>query len=119
MKGIQMSPDIDALIAIARLSAILMGIVIISGAAISIAGLMRAPEAFSKVIFALIQSGSLIRMATALVIVAAIVGLRVLDKVSGEASIAALSGIAGYVLGGVRSPSQIRQETSTLPPQSN
>jgi hypothetical protein len=113
------SSDVTALIEIARLSAALMGLVIIALGGIGIAGFLKAPETFSNVVFALIQSGSLIRMATALVIVSGIVGLRVLDKVSGEAAIAALSGIAGYILGGVRTPLQVAHSGENIPPQSN
>jgi hypothetical protein len=53
-----------------------------------------------KVIFALINSGSVIRLATAVVIVLTVFGVRLLDKISAEATIATLSGIAGYLLGG-------------------
>jgi hypothetical protein len=50
---------------------------------------------------ALIWHGHLLQMfAVALIIVAAI-GLRLLDKIDAQAAVSILSGIAGYVLGGV------------------
>jgi hypothetical protein len=109
--------DVDALIQIARLAAIILGIVIVVGGAIAIVGAIKAPELAAKVLLAIIHAGSAIRMATVLVIVAAIVGLRVLDKISAEAAIGALSGIAGYILGGARNPFHPTQEADT--PQSN
>jgi hypothetical protein len=65
-----------------------------------IVAMLKAPEPMTNVMFALINSGAVIRLATAVVIVLAVFGLRLLDKVSAEAAVATLSGIAGYLLGG-------------------
>lgn len=107
-----MSPDIATLNQVALYTAIIVGILIVTIGLIAVFGLMKAPKETSQVGIALVQSGSMTRMATALVIVAAIIGLRVLEKISAEAAIASLSGIAGYVLGGARS-STAREKSDT------
>jgi hypothetical protein len=97
-----MSPEIETLTEVARLTAAIVAVLIVVIGIIATFGITKSPVEFSKIAVALVQSGSVTRMATALVIVAAIIGLRVLDKISAEAAIASLSGIAGYVLGGAR-----------------
>jgi cobalamin biosynthesis protein CbiG len=75
---------------------------IISGAAVAIVGRLKAPEAFTADLRQLIAAGSIIRLATILSIVAVLAALCALDKIKGDATVAALSAIAGYVLGGER-----------------
>ena len=67
---------------------------------VGVIGMIKMPAETLKFMEELVKSGSLIRLATILGIVAAIVILCVVGNISGEASVAALSGIAGYVLGG-------------------
>jgi hypothetical protein len=112
-----MPPEIATLNEVARLTAIIVALLIAAATAAAVVGLWKAPEQVAQITLALIQSGSVIRMAVALVIVAAIIGLRVLDKVTADSAITALSGIAGYVLGGVQVPRRRSQKTE--PPQSN
>jgi hypothetical protein len=50
---------------------------------------------------ALIQHGNMLQMLAVAMIIAAVVGLGLLDKINAEAVVSILSGIAGYVLGGV------------------
>ena len=95
-----MQVDMNSLIELARLATICIAIVIGAFALVGVAAVFKAPEATTKVMLVLIQSGSLIRIGTAVVIVLVIFGLRLTDKVSAEATIATLSGIAGYLLGG-------------------
>lgn len=94
-----MNVDMNALIELSRLSTIGLAVLICATAVVGIVGLFRAPESTVNVMFAVVHSGSIIRMGTAILIVLAIFGLRILDKVSAEATIATLSGIAGYLLG--------------------
>jgi hypothetical protein len=49
----------------------------------------------------LIQDANILQMLAVAVIIAAAVALRILDKISAEAVVSIISGIAGYVLGGV------------------
>ena len=87
-------------VALSRLTTIILGMCIGAIVLIAIVALMKAPESTIKLMLAAIQSGLIIRMTTAVVIVIVIFGLRIVDKVSAEATIATLSGIAGYLLGG-------------------
>src|ERR1700724_3608541 len=95
-----MSVDSAAVLELARLTTICLSVALGALALFGIVAMLKAPEAMIKVLFALINSGSIIRLATAVVIVLAVFGLRLMDKVSAEAAIATLSGIAGYLLGG-------------------
>jgi hypothetical protein len=74
--------------------------------------MIKAPESTIKLMFALIQSGSVIRLATTVVIVLAIFVLRMVEKISAEATIVTLSGIAGYLLGG-----QVGSRSPSAPPE--
>jgi hypothetical protein len=49
----------------------------------------------------LIQRANITQMLAVVMIIMAAVGLRLLDKINAEAVVSLLSGIAGYVLGGV------------------
>lgn len=88
------------------------GVVGVATAMVGIVGLLKAPEATAEVMLTMVQSGSVIRLGTAIVIVLAIFGLTLTDKISGEAAVAALSGIAGYLLGGQNVPKLRRRELS-------
>jgi hypothetical protein len=94
-----MKSDTATLVAIVQLFTIAIGILALASVIVGSVTFLKAPETAANVVQALIKSGSLIRMATALVNVAAIFGLRLQDLITGDAAIAALSGIAGYVLG--------------------
>jgi hypothetical protein len=95
-----MTMDTAAIIELARLTTISLGIAIGAFLAFGITAVIKAPEPTINLMLALIQSGSVIRLGIAVVIVLAIFGLRLIDMVSAEATIATLSGIAGYLLGG-------------------
>ncbi len=103
-----MNVDMASIIELARLTTIGIGIVIGAFALVVSWRYSRASEATVKLMSAMVQSGSVIRMGTAVIIVLAIFGLRLTDKVSAEATSATLSGIAGYLLGS--------QTTPQLPP---
>jgi hypothetical protein len=110
-----MNVDAGMIVDLSRLTMICLSVAITAFLIFGVVALWRAPESTIKLMLALIQSGSIIRMGTALIIVLAIFGLRLTDKVSAEATIATLSGIAGYLLGGQISPSA----RSSSPPPSN
>jgi hypothetical protein len=105
-------------IALSRLTTIVLGMCIGAIVLIVIAGLIKAPESTIKLRLAAVQSGLIIRMTTAVVIVIVIFGLRIIDKVSAEATIATLSGIAGYLLGG-QLPRRADTPIASGTPQSN
>ena len=56
----------------------------------------ESADAFST----LIERANIVQMLTVVMIIMAAVGLRLLDKITPEAVVSMLSGIAGYVLGG-------------------
>jgi hypothetical protein len=49
----------------------------------------------------IIQHGNMLQMLAVALIIVAVIGLALLDKINAEAVVSILSGIAGYVLGGV------------------
>lgn len=119
-ESIQTSPNIDLLIQIAHFATIIIGMLIVAGAVVTIVSVLKAPELLSKVALALVRSNGVIQTITILVIVTSVVVLRVLDKVSAEASMIALTGIAGYILGGVQSALfHPRGASDHSPPQSD
>ena len=95
--------DVDV-VELSRLTTIVLGMCIGTIALITVVGLIRAPESTIKLVQSAVQSGLVIRMTTAVVIVIAIFGLRIIDKVSADAAIATISGIAGYILGSQQAP---------------
>jgi|SRR5580704_1307003 hypothetical protein len=94
-----MTIDPSVVVELARLCAIVFGILFVAAAIVATTLVLKDPTATVRMLLGLTQTGSIIRGATALVIVLAIVALRLLDKISGDATIATLSAIAGYVLG--------------------
>jgi len=109
-----MTMDVASIIELTRLTTICLGMAIGAFTVFGIAAMIRAPEQTIKLMFALVQSGSVIQLGAAVVIILVIFGLRLTDKISAEATIATLSGIAGYLLGG----HEARRSTNH-PPQSN
>ncbi|GLS34342.1 hypothetical protein SAMN04488498_109210 [Mesorhizobium albiziae] len=96
--------EIDDVVELSRLTAIVLGMCIGTVALIAVVGLVRAPESTIELMLLAAQSGLVIRMTTAIVIVIAIFGLRIIDKISPDAAIATISGIAGYILGSQQAP---------------
>jgi hypothetical protein len=119
-RSLSWRPAMDSVdvIALSRLTTIVLGMCIGAIVLIVIAGLIKAPESTIKLMLAAVQSGLIIRMTTAVVIVIVIFGLRIIDKVSAEATIATLSGIAGYLLGG-QLPRRADTPIASGTPQSN
>jgi hypothetical protein len=91
--------DQTVIIELARLTAIVSVIIVVAATAIIVTGAIKAPETAASVILA-VRPGSVVRMVTVISIVVVIFGLRVMDKISADAAISSLSGIAGYILGG-------------------
>ena len=89
-------------IEIIQITAVLIAVMLLMLCVVVVIAFLKAPIETSNVLRALIQSGNLTRMVTIFGIVTAIYALRVLDKISSEATIASISGIAGYVLGQVQ-----------------
>jgi hypothetical protein len=97
------------IVVISQLTTIILGMCIVALVFIIVAALFKAPEATVQLLSVAVQSGLIIRMTTAIVVVVVVFGLRLANLVSAEATIATLSGIAGYILGGqmaLRSPNQ-------------
>ena len=88
------------IVIVSQLTSIVLGACLATIALIVIVALIRVPESAIRLLLIAIQSGLIIRMTTAIVIVIAVFGLRLANMISAEATIATLSGIAGYILGG-------------------
>lgn len=78
-----------------------LAIVVIGGTIIGAIAFWRAGQGTAKTFSLLIQRGNLLKLLTVLCIVVAATMLAVLGKIQPEGITAILSGIAGYVLGGV------------------
>jgi hypothetical protein len=77
---------------------------------VMVVALLKAPESSTRVMIAMIDSGSVIHFGIVIIIVMAVITLRLVDKISAESSIATISGVAGYVLGGERSRRRSKAE---------
>jgi hypothetical protein len=86
---------------------------IIAIAAIAIVSQIKAPAQTAQSILYLIRAGSIIRLVTIMAIVAAVSILCALGKIQGEAAIAILSSIAGYVLGNEKAARAERREENS------
>ncbi len=62
----------------------------------------NAKQEAAAVFQSMIQAGSIVRMGTACIVVAAIFALGYLNRPGASEAIAALSGVAGFVLGGAQ-----------------
>lgn len=81
---------------------ILVGLFIVSLAAVTIISWTKVPEGKIELQRRLVAAGSIVRLTTILLIVGSILVLRLRHDIEGEAAMAALSAIAGYVLGNER-----------------
>jgi hypothetical protein len=86
------------IVAVSQLTAVILGMCLVALVLIIVAALFRVPEATIQLLSTAVQSGLIIRMTTAIVIVIAVFGLRLSNLVSAEATIATLSGIAAIFL---------------------
>lgn len=87
------------LIALAWPAALLFAVIATAGAALIIVAFVEASAETVHSLAAVMARGQVFgRMIAVLVIVPAIFGLALVDKVEGAAALAALSAIAGYVL---------------------
>lgn len=112
-----MTPEKIALLTeVVRWGEILIATVVIAGALVAIIGLWRAPETILKVSLAIIGSDGATQTIVTIIVIASTVVLRLLDKISPEATVAMLSLVVGYVLGGIRKK---RRTVTEVPPQSN
>lgn len=107
-----MDDSVHALIVIAELVAGVTAISVIAAAAVGMVAMNNHAVATAEVLNRLVQAGSIIRLTTILAIVAALVTLSVLGKVPSDAAVAALSGIAGFVLGGAERSSHQRERSA-------
>src|SRR5262249_49282928 len=84
---------------IVRYVLIFSGSCILGAVVLAIVGALKAPHVTAEVLQGLIRARTLVRIATILSIIGCVFVLALTKKITGEAAIATLSGIAGYVLG--------------------
>ena len=89
-----------------------IGLLIIAGAVVAIFGIIRAPEALSKIALEIIRSDGVTQTIVALVVIMATIGLMVVDKIPAAAGVGVLSSIVSYILGA-------RKRRFYTPPNSN
>ena len=95
-----MNTDYEVVIRLAEVLAAFGGIWIVATTVVASIILLKSPENGGKLLISLIGNGNIIRLTTVGMIIVGVLILRFFDKISPEATIATLSGIAGYVLGG-------------------
>jgi hypothetical protein len=93
-----MTPEMALLEEFIRAAAIILSVLIIGGTVVATVGLWKAPETISKIALALIRSHGVTQTIISMIIIGAIIALRLLDKISAEATIGVLGAIMGYVL---------------------
>lgn len=84
-----------------KLFVVVTGIIMVGGTIIGSVAFWRAGSGTAKTFSLLIQRGNLLKLLTVLCIVIAATMLAILGKIPSEGITAILSGIAGYVLGGI------------------
>jgi len=91
-------------------------ILAICGAAIAIAALQKTEHLANRALPLLIHRAGFLQILTVVVIVETVFVLRLFDGISSESTISVLSGIAGYVLGGITSPQapQVSAQTESV-----
>lgn len=84
-------------------------------AAVMIISRIKSPEKTAEATLYLIKAGSIIRLVTIMSIVFAVSVLCALGPIKGDAAVATLSAIAGYVLGNERAARIDRREEKSGP----
>ena len=107
-------PVIDPrLIPLAWMGTAIVVTTIAAVAAVMIISRIKAPEKTAEATLYLIKAGSIIRLVTITSIVVAVSVLCALGPIKGDAAVATLSAIAGYVLGNERANRVERQEENS------
>jgi hypothetical protein len=81
--------------------AIIAGLIVIGFTIVGAIAFWRTDKGGAKTFSMLLQRASVVQMLAVLLIILAATGLRIMDKIGAEALVSLLSGIAGYVLGGI------------------
>ena len=85
---------------VAYLAAAILAVLIVMVCGLVGALVLTAPDKLGEIIRAMVEGHVVSRAVALFLIVPTIASLCLLDKISGEAAVAALSAIAGYILGG-------------------
>jgi hypothetical protein len=96
--------------------AIVAGLIVIGLTVVGGIAFWRTEKGSARTFSLLFERANVIQMLAVLLIILAATGLRIMDKIGAEALVSLLSGIAGYVLGGV---SRSQRSTREEEPQSN
>jgi hypothetical protein len=107
-----MEKDYHLLPVIALYVTIAVGIVIAGATIVGGIAFWRAEKGTAKTFSLLIQRANFLQMLAVVLIILAAVGLRLADKIGAEAVVSLLSGVAGFVLGGVTKSKQGDEEKS-------
>jgi len=81
--------------------AIVAGLIVIGLTVVGSIAFWRTEKGAARTFSLLLQRAGVVQMLAVLLIIMAATGLRIMDKINAEALVSLLSGIAGYVLGGV------------------
>jgi uncharacterized membrane protein YedE/YeeE len=94
-------------------TAIIVAIVLAAAAVTIVSQKNTPPQIRAEIALQLIKAGSIVRLVTIMAIVIAVSLLCAFGQIKGEAAVATLSAIAGYVLGSERAARVDRREDNS------
>jgi hypothetical protein len=97
------------------------GIVVLAicGAVIAKAAFQKTERGAARALSQMIERAGVLQLLTVQVIVMSVVTLRIIDGLSADATVSILSGIAGYVLGGLSQTRGASSQEPARPPATN
>ena len=87
-----------------------IAVIAICGTVVAVAAFRKVDHGAARTLRQLLQPATLLQMLTVATIIQTVLVLRVFDGLSADATISVLSGIAGYVLGGLMKPQEAARE---------
>jgi|HubBroStandDraft_2_1064218.scaffolds.fasta_scaffold1235718_1 hypothetical protein len=89
---------------------IALAVIAICGTVVAVIVFRKADHSAARIFGQLMNRAGMLQMLTVATIVQTVLVLRIFDGLSADATISVLSGIAGYVLGGLTKPQEVGRE---------
>lgn len=106
-----MTPDQEFVYAIAKLFVVVFAIACATATIVGGIAFYKTDKGAARSFSELMRRAGILEIVTVILIAAAVSNMRMLDKLSAESTVAILSGIVGYVLGGLISRKKASGDT--------
>jgi hypothetical protein len=100
----------DRMTFVMGLLTIALAVIAICGTVVAVIVFRKADHSAARIFGQFMNRAGMLQMLTVATIVQTVLVLRIFDGLSADATISVLSGIAGYVLGGLTKPQEVGRE---------